>query len=88
LARIKPSAFEPFVDLYHPILCCFVFVCFCLFIYLLLFRAALVAYGGSQARSRIGAVAAGLSLICDPHHGRILNPSDGGQGSNACPLGY
>ena len=27
---------------------------------LLLFRAALVAYGGSQARGRIGATAAGL----------------------------
>ena len=30
------------------------------FIYLLLLRAVLVAYGGSQARDRIGATAAGL----------------------------
>ena len=44
----------------------FVFLFFCLF------RAALVAYGGSQARGQIGAVADGL------HHSsgqcRILNP--------------
>ena len=52
-----------------------------------LFRATPVAYGGSQARGPIGAVAAGLhhckampdpSLVCDLHHSsqrcRILNP--------------
>ena len=32
----------------------------CLFIYLLLFRAAPAAHGSSQARDRIGAAAAGL----------------------------
>ena len=50
-------------------------------------RAALVAYGGSQARGLIGAVAAGLdtatatwdlSRVCDQHHNswqrQILNP--------------
>ena len=32
----------------------------CLFVFVLLSRAAPEAYGGSQARGRIGAVAAGL----------------------------
>ena len=44
---------------------------FCLFIYFCLFRAAPAAYGGSQSRGLIGAIAAGL------HHSsrqrRILN---------------
>ena len=35
-----------------------------LFIYVLLFKASLVAYGGSQARSQIGATAASL---CHSH---------------------
>ena len=39
------------------LLCCFVLFCFCL---LSFFRAALTAYGGSQARGLIGVVAAGL----------------------------
>ena len=55
-----------------------------------IFRAASVAYVGSQARGRIGAAAAGLatatamrdpSCICDLHHSseqrRILNPLSG-----------
>ena len=54
---------------------------------LCLFRATPAAYGGSQARGRIGAVAAAYttatampdpSHICNPHHSsrqrRILNP--------------
>ena len=55
---------------------------------LCLFRAALVAHGGPQARGQIGAVAIGLhhshskvrsgQLVCDLHHSsgqrRILNP--------------
>ena len=54
----------------------FCFVVFCLF------RAALTAYGGSQVRGRIWAVAAGLhhshSHACNLHHSsrqhQILNP--------------
>ena len=58
-------------------------------------KAARVAYGGSQARSLIGALVAGLhqshsnmwdpSCVCDLHHSsqqrQILNPLKG-QGSN------
>ena len=39
------------------------FLCVCVCVSMCLFRAAPAAYGGSQARGRIGAVAAGL------HHG-------------------
>ena len=53
----------------------FFFLVFCLF------RATHSAYGGSQARGRIGAVAAGLchsNTRAEPHHSsrqrRILNP--------------
>ena len=56
------------------------FLSFCYF-----FGAAPTAYGGSQARGRIGAVAPGL------HHSsrqrRILNPTEQDQGSNPQPLG-
>ena len=61
----------------------FFFFFFCFW----LFRAALVAYGGSKARGLIGAVAAGLhrshtmqdlSFVCDLQHSswqhQILNP--------------
>ena len=61
--------------------------------------AAPAAYGGSQVRGRIGAVAAGLhpatatwdpNHICDLHHssrqGQILN-TEQGQGSNPQPHG-
>ena len=61
----------------------FFFFFFCFF----LLHAALEAYGGSQARGRIGDVAAAyttatamrdLSLVCDPHHSsrphQSLNP--------------
>ena len=77
----------PFFQQYLLTLClcvtfwvfCFVLFCFCFlffvlfcFVCLLLFRAALAAYGGSQARGQIRAVAAGL------HHRsqqrQILNP--------------
>ena len=71
------------------------FVFFCLgfvvvvVVVVLLFRAAPAAYGGSQARGLIGAVATGLlqshsnagselSRVCDLHHSlqqrRVLNP--------------
>ena len=72
-----------------------------LFIYLCLFRAILMAHGGSQARGQIGAVAAGL------HHSHSntrfklclwptlqlmamldLQPTEQGQGSNLRPHGY
>ena len=43
-----------FFSCFFSVLFCFVFGVF------LLFRAAPTAYGGSQARGRIGAVAAGL----------------------------
>jgi len=42
----------------------FLFVCFSLFFCFVIFRAAATAYGGSQARGRIGALAVGL------HHSR------------------
>ena len=55
------------------------------FLFFGLFGAAPVAYGGSQSRCRIRALAAGLrhsnwdlSCVCDLHHsswqGQILNP--------------
>ena len=54
---------------------------FFFFFFFFLSRAALMAYGTSQARGQIGAVAAAtpdLSHICDPHHSSwqhlILNP--------------
>ena len=59
----------------------------CLFVYFLSFRAAQVAYGGSQSRGSIRAVEASLrqshsntdlSWICDLHYSsrkhQILNP--------------
>ena len=62
----------------------YLFIYFCLFAFS---RAALVAYGGAQARGRIGAVAAGLhqshsNAGSEPHlqptpssrQHRILNP--------------
>ena len=65
----------------------FIYLFYLLFFLLLLCRTALVAYGGSQARSLIGVVAAGLhpshshadpSCICNLHHNsqqcQILNP--------------
>ena len=45
----------------------FLFLFFFIFLSFGLFRAALSAYGGSQARSQIGAVAAGL------HHNHSHN---------------
>ena len=47
--------------------------------YFLLFRDAPVAYGGSQARGRIGATAAGLHYSCsntrsEPHLRAMLDP--------------
>ena len=58
--------------------------------FVLLFRAALKAYGGSQARGRVGAAAASLytatalpdlSCVCDLYHSsqqlQILNPLSG-----------
>ena len=64
------------------------FLFFLSFFFFLLFRASLMAYGGPQARGRIGTVATGLhttatamqdsSLVCDLHHTsrqcRIPNP--------------
>jgi len=60
---------------------------FILFVFFGLFRAALMAYGGSQARGGIRATAPAyatttampdLSRVCDLHHSsqqpRILNP--------------
>ena len=43
-----------------------IFLCFCLFAFC---RAAPTAYGGSQARGRIGAVAAGLHQ----NHSNVCN---------------
>ena len=46
-------------------------VCVCMLACVHLFRAALEAYRGSQARGQIGAVAAGLGhshSICNLHH--------------------
>ena len=57
-----------------------IFFCLLVFCILSFFRAAPKAYGDSQARGLIGAVAAGLhqSCICDLHHSSwqhwILNP--------------
>ena len=63
------------------------FTSFIFFLSFCIFRAAHMAYGGSQARGLIGAVAAGLhhshsgsdsSRVCNLHHSswqrRILNP--------------
>ena len=66
----------------------FILFYFILFYFILLFRAAPVAYGGSQTRGLIGATAARLyttattmpdpSCVCDINHSsrqcRILNP--------------
>ena len=46
----------------------FCFCCCCCFVFLS-FRATLAAYGGSQARGRIGAVAAGLCTPEPQQHG-------------------
>ena len=79
------------------------FICLfvCLFVYLFsLFRATPMAYGGSQARGRIRAVAAGHSH--SHHNARSESrlrpapqcsatsdpePTEQGQGSNPCPHG-
>ena len=66
----------------------------------LLFRAALAAYGGSQARGRIGATAAGLhhshrNMGSEPHLQPIPQfvampdsyPTEWGQGLNPQPHG-
>ena len=64
----------------------YLFFYFYLFIYFCLFRATPMGYGGSQASSRIGAVAAGLHHSSWQHG--ILNPlSKEGQGSNLQPQG-
>ena len=68
--------------------------------YYLFFRAALMAYGSSQARGQIEVwppafatttATRDLSCICDLHHSswqrRILNPLERGQGSNLQPHG-
>ena len=65
---------------------------FFLFFFLLFLWATPTAYGGSQARGRIGAVAAGLaratavqdpSRVCNLHHSsrqrRIVNPLSKGR---------
>ena len=63
------------------------------------FRAALVGRGGSQARDRIGAAAAGLhhsNMGSEPQlrptpqltATRNPQPTEGGQGSNPRPHGY
>ena len=54
----------PFYSTWHTVL----FVCFVF----CLFRAATMAYGGSQARGQIGAVAASLHHSSQQH--RILSP--------------
>ena len=50
---LYPCSFNKYIFL-------FLFFFFCLFIFLSFFRAAPVAYGGSQARGPIGAVVASL----------------------------
>ena len=70
----------------YPSVFDFCFLVF-LFLFFCLFRATPVAYGGSQARGLIGAVASGLcqdhssvgsSCVCDPQHSsrqcQIFNP--------------
>ena len=67
------------------------------FFFFCLFRAAHTAYGGSQARGRIGAVAAGfLSRICNLHHSSwqhwIFNPLSKARDQtifmDTCRMGY
>ena len=70
------------------------------FFFFLLFRAALVAYGSSQARGRIGAVVAGLCSHGNKGFGLHFQltsqitsmpdprPSDRGQESNSHSHGY
>ena len=65
---------------------------FCLFgcLFLPLFRAAPTAFGSSQARGRIGAVAAGLrhsTSVPNPNWDSLLDPQpiEWGQGLNLCP---
>ena len=84
---ISTSTPHVFFLLFFSFFFSFLFI-FYLFIYLfLLFRAAPVAYGSSQARARIGAIVASLrhgrcnegSKLClQPHHSSlqccILNP--------------
>ena len=49
------------MEVLHPLLCFYILeVISFFFFFLLVFRAALTVYGGSQARGRIGAVAACL----------------------------
>ena len=72
---------------------------FILFFVFCLFRAAPVAYGGSQARGWIGAVATSLchsNTGSEPHlqpTPQLMvvpdpQPTEQGQGSNLCPHGY
>ena len=71
------------VDTWLFILFIYLFICF--YFYFLLFRATLVAYGGSQARGRVRATAFATatttqdpSCVCNLHHSsrqcQILNP--------------
>ena len=82
---------SPYLEIYIVFLLSFFFF----------FRATPMAYGGSQARDPVGAVAAGPapqpqptpdpSRVCDLHHGsrqRWILPTERGQGSNPCPHGY
>ena len=75
------------------------FVCLFFVFVFCLFRAAPVAYGGSQARGWIGAVATSLchsNTGSEPHLQPIPQltvvpdpqPTEQGQGSNLCPHGY
>ena len=67
------------------------------FFFFLPFRAAPTAYGGSQARGEMGAVAARAIVMQDPSHvceptpqlmaTRDPQPIERGQGSNLCPHG-
>ena len=67
-----------------------------LFIYFLLFRAAPMAHGGSQARGQIRPYSTAIatpdpSHVCDLHHKLIAmldpQPTEQGQGSNPQPHG-
>ena len=56
----------------------------CLFFFLNLFRAALEAYRGFQARGRIGATATGLH--CSSWQCQILNPLNEARNSTCVPM--
>ena len=82
LTVVLVSKTEIGADFYNSLTLVF---CFLFFLVACLFRAAPTAYGGSQIRSLIGAIAAGLrhsnprsELVCNPYHPsqqrRILNP--------------